>query len=91
MTICLSAGPRARLTVRERRTVGGVVAAAHDWIVPRAIEPAHVSPFACRKGWRVNWLMQPRLTGPGTYTATIRVRDAYGAWSRPVAFSVTSP
>jgi hypothetical protein len=88
LRICFSAGPRARIAISERRSYHGAMA-THRW-VPSAERPTRISPFACRVGWRLNWLLDPQLQGPGTYTATVRVRDAYGRWSRPVAFSVTS-
>lgn len=88
LRICFSAGPRAQIEITERRQSRGG-AATRRW-VPRGEEPAGVSPFACRSGWRLNWLVEPRLRGPGTYGATIRVRDAYGRWSTAVAFSVSS-
>ena len=91
LRICFSAGPRAAISVSERRALHGVQQAASHWIVPRAIEPTRISPYSCRTGWRVNWLLKPRLAGPGTYTAAIRVRDAYGRSTPPVALSVTSP
>jgi len=78
------------LALSEQRTLRGVEKASHDWI-PRGVEPTRIYPFACRTGWRVNWLLEPGLRGPGTYEVTIRVRDAYGRWTPRVAFSVTSP
>ena len=91
LRVCFSPGPRAAISVSERRALRGVAEASSSWTVPRAVEPTHIDPFSCRTGWRVNWLLKPRLTGPGTYTATIRVRDAYGRWTPPTAVSVTSP
>jgi len=91
LRICFSTGPRARITVSERRTLRGVEQASHRWIVPRAIKPKHIYPYSCRSGWRVNWLLKPGLVGPGVYTAAVRVRDAYGRWTRSVGLSVTSP
>jgi hypothetical protein len=90
LRICFSSGPRALIAVNERRALRGVVKASRSWS-PRGVEPARVFPFSCRAGWRLNWLLEPRLRGPGTYQATIRVRDAYGRWTTPIAFSVTSP
>jgi len=90
LRICFSSGPRALIEVSERRTVRGVEKASNHWI-PRAVEPTRIYPFSCHAGWRMNWLLKPDLRGPGTYAATIRVRDAYGRWTPRVAFSVTSP
>jgi hypothetical protein len=90
LRICLSSGPRAALQVREHRSLGGVVQASSRWS-PRGVEPTHIFPFACRQNWRLNWLLKPALRGPGTYTATIRVRDAYGRWTLPTTFSLSSP
>jgi hypothetical protein len=87
LRVCFSAGPRAHITISERRSYRGTVA-THRW-VPDAEKPARVSPYACRTGWRLNWLLEPRLQGAGAYRATIRVRDAYGRWSFPAAVSLT--
>jgi hypothetical protein len=86
--ICFSAGPRAQVAITEHRTFHGRHA-THRW-APRGEDPTRVSPFTCRTGWRLNWLLEPRLRGPGTYTATIRVRDGFGRWSPAVAFTVVS-
>jgi hypothetical protein len=86
--ICYSAGRRAQVTIIERRTFHGRHT-THRW-APRGEEPTRVSRFTCRTGWRLNWLLEPRLRGPGTYTATIRVRDGFGRWSPAVAFTVVS-
>ena len=88
LRICFSAGPRARIAIAERRTFHGRVA-THRW-APRAEEPIQISPFTCRTGWRLNWLLEQRLQGPGTYSATLRVRDAFGRWAPAVAFSLAS-
>jgi len=90
LRICFSSGPRALIAVSERRTLRGVEKASSHWI-PRGVEPTRIYPFSCRTGWRLNWLLEPHLNGPGTYEVTIRVRDAYGRWTPRVAFSVTSP
>jgi hypothetical protein len=90
LRICFSSGPRALIAVDERRTVGGVVQAARHW-VPQGVEPTQIHPFSCRANWRLNWLLERGLRGPGTYTATIRIRDAYARWTRAVVLSVTSP
>ena len=87
--ICFSAGPRALISVEERRTVHGVVKASRHWI-PSAIKPTRIYPYACTNRWRLNWLLQSGLNGPGTYTVSIRLRDAYGRWTPPVSVSVTS-
>ena len=79
------------IAVSERRILRGVEKASNDWNVPRGVKPTRIYPFSCRTGWRVNWLLKPRLSGPGTYTVAIRVRDAYGKWTPQAAFSVTSP
>jgi germination protein M len=89
LRICFSAGPRAQVTISERRTYRGTVM-TRSW-VPSGEIPNRISPFACRAGWRVNWLLAPRLRGPGSYQTTIRVRDAYGRWSEPAGVSLTSP
>jgi hypothetical protein len=86
--ICFSAGPRAQVAITERRTFHGRHA-THRW-APRGEESTRVSAFTCRTGWRLNWLLEPRLRGPGTYSATIRVRDAFGRWSPAVAITVVS-
>ncbi|HSC73993.1 MAG TPA: GerMN domain-containing protein [Gaiellaceae bacterium] len=91
LRICFSSGPRAAISVSERRTRRGDVQAVNRWTVPRAKEPTDISAFSCRPAWRVNWLLKPRLAGPRTYTVALRVRDAYGTWTPQVAFSVTSP
>lgn len=90
LRICFSSGPRSVIAVSERRILRGVEKASNDWIVPRGVKPTRIYPFSCRTGWRVNWLLKPRLSGPGTYDVTIRVRDAYGRWTPQAAFSVTS-
>jgi hypothetical protein len=89
LRICFSGGPRAQIAITERRIHHHRVT-THRW-VPRAEEPTRISPFACRSGWLLNWLLEPQLRGPGTYSATIRVRDAFGRWTPSVAFSVSSP
>jgi hypothetical protein len=86
--ICFSAGPRAQVAITERRTFHRR-RATHRWAL-RGEEPTRVSPFTCRTGWRLNWLLEPQLRGPGTYRATIRVRDAFGRWSPALAFTVVS-
>ena len=91
LRICFSSGPHAVIEVSERRTLGGAVRASKDWVVPRGLRPTRISPFACRTGWRVNWLLKPGLRGPGTYKVAIRVRDAYGRWTPAVALSIASP
>lgn len=83
LRICFSSGPRAEIAVTERLLRGGETVASRSW-VPQGVEPTAISPFACRSGWRLNWLVVPALRGPGTYTATIRVRDAEGRWTPPV-------
>jgi hypothetical protein len=88
--ICFSSGPRALLDVQEQRTLRGIVEATSHWR-PRGVEPQRITPFACRANWRINWLLKAGLRGPGTYTARIRVRDAYGRWTSPVMVSVVSP
>lgn len=90
LRVCFSAGPRARIVVHETRTLRGTERAHHEWVVPRAVEPVQVRPFSCVASWRLNWLLEPRLVGAGTYTASIRVRDANRIWARSVGFSVTS-
>jgi hypothetical protein len=89
LRICFSSGPRALFVVREQRTLTGVLKASRHWS-PGGVEPSRIFPFACRENWRMNWLLEPGLRGPGTYAASIRVRDAYGRWTPPVAFSVSS-
>ena len=89
LRICFSAGPRGLIAISERRRLDGVEKARHDW-VPQGVRPTRISPFSCRANWRLNWLLERNLRGPGTYTATIRVKDAYGRWTQPVALSVTS-
>lgn len=89
LRICFSAGPRALIAVTERRSLHGVEKASNHW-VPRAVEPTRIYPFSCNDHWRVNWLLKPRLSGPGTYTVSLRVRDAYGRWTPGVTLSVTS-
>jgi hypothetical protein len=37
----------------------------------------------CRR-YRFGWKLRARFVGPGLYVIEIRVRDAEGAWSRPV-------
>jgi hypothetical protein len=91
LRICFSSGPRSLISVSERRDLHGVARASNDWTVPRGVKPMRIYPFACRTGWQVNWLLKPRLSGPGTYKVTIRVRDAYGRWTPQAAVSVTSP
>ena len=91
LRICFSSGPLAMIAVNEQRTLHGIERATHSWIVPRGVEPDRIFAYACRTNWRVNWLLEPRLTGPGTYRASIRVRDAYRRWTPSVAVSVTSP
>jgi hypothetical protein len=88
--ICFSSGPRALLAIHEQRTFHGVLKAKNDW-APSGVEPQRIAPYACRANWRVNWLLKPGLRGPGTYAASIRVRDAYGRWTQPVTFSISSP
>jgi hypothetical protein len=90
LRVCFSSGPRALLDIREQRTRHGVIKATSHW-QPQGVEPRRITPFACRATWRMNWFLRPGLRGPGTYTARIRVRDAYGRWTLPVAFSVSSP
>jgi hypothetical protein len=90
LRICFSAGPLALIAVSERRVLHGVEKGSSHWIVPRAVEPTRIYPFSCSNRWRVNWLLKPRLSGPGTYTVTIRLRDAYRRRTPAVAFSVTS-
>lgn len=90
LRICFSSGPRALLEVREQRTLRGVVRATSRWS-PRGVEPQRIAPYACRANWRMNWLLKPDLRGAGTYVTRIRIRDAYGRWSLPVTFSVSSP
>jgi hypothetical protein len=88
LRICFSAGPRAQIAISERRTYRANVSSRH-W-VPSGEKSTRISPFACRRGWRLNWLLQQPLQGPGTYTASVRVRDAYARWTPSVSFSVTS-
>ena len=89
MRICFSAGPRSLIRISERRTLNGIEKASHQWI-PRGVEPTRISHYACNKHWRMNWLLKRGLSGPGTYSATIRLRDAYGNWTRRASFSLTS-
>jgi hypothetical protein len=89
LRICFSAGPRARIAITERRSYRGTVA-THRWI-PSGEIPTRISPFACRTDWRLNWLLETPLRGPGAYSATIRVRDAYDRWTPPVALTLISP
>lgn len=89
LRICFTPGPRALIRISERRTLNGIEKASHRWI-PRGVEPARISPYACNNHWRMNWLLAHGLSGPGTYSATIRLRDAYGRWTRRASFSVTS-
>lgn len=89
LNLCFSSGPRAQIAILEQRKLG-VVKASHRWS-PRGVEPRRIAPFACRGNWRLNWLLEPDLRSAGTYTAEIRVRDAYGRWTAPVSISVISP
>lgn len=90
LRVCFSSGPRALIAVDERRTLHGVVQASRHW-VPRGVEPTSIRPLACRSNWRLNWLLEGGLRGSGTYTAAVRIRDAYLRWTPPVVFRVTSP
>lgn len=65
LRICFSSGPRALIAITEQRTVAGRVRATAHW-APRAVEPTRIYPFACRANWRLNWLLTPKLVGPGT-------------------------
>ena len=89
LRICFSPGPRALIRISERRTLDGIEKASRRWI-PRGVEPTRISQYACNNHWRMNWLLGHGLSGPGTYSATIRLRDAYGHWTRSASFSVTS-
>jgi hypothetical protein len=89
--LCLSNGPLALLSVTERRAVRGVQKATSTWSDPTGVDLTRVYAYACASAYQIAWALKPRLVGPGTYTATIRVRDGYGTWSRPISFSVSSP
>jgi hypothetical protein len=85
--ICLSNGPRALLAVRETRTLHGVRQATTSWSDPLGVDLTRIYPYACVSGYVMSWILKPKLRGPGTYRATIRLRDGYGQWSAPIAFS----
>jgi immunoglobulin-like protein involved in spore germination/sporulation and spore germination protein len=90
LRICFASGPGAAIVVTERRTVHGRVVATRRWTA-EGVKPTRTHPFSCRADWRLNWLLAPGLQGEGTYTATIRVRDAYGRWTSPVRIGAVSP
>lgn len=90
LRICFSSGPRAMITVTERRTLHGRVVARHQWI-PEGVKPIRTYPFTCHADWQLNWLPAPDLRGSGTYTAMIRVTDAYGRTTPPVLITAASP
>ena len=90
LRICFSTGPHAMIVVTERRTLRGHVVAGHRWS-PQGVKPLRIYPFSCRADWRLNWLLAADLRGRGTYTATIRIRDAYDRWTPPILISSVSP
>jgi hypothetical protein len=89
--LCLSNGPGARLSVTERLVVHGVRKASDHWVDPTGVDLTHVYPYACDAAYQIAWVPKRRLSGPGVYTATIRVRDGLGKWSVPASFTVASP
>jgi hypothetical protein len=89
--LCLSNGPGAKLSVIEQRAVHGAPRATARWADPTGVDLKHVYPYGCVSDYQIAWVLEPRLLGPGTYTATIRVRDGYGTWSGPVFFRISSP
>ena len=90
LRICFSSGPRAMIEITEQRTQHGHVVATHRW-APQGVKPVSISPFSCHANWQLNWLLEPSLQGSGTYTAAIRVRDAYGRWTPPVLIRSVAP
>ena len=86
--LCVSVGPKALFLVDEVLKVGGVTKAKNHWTDPLGVDLTKPQPFGCASRYQISWVVKPRLArGPGTYTATIRVRDAHGTVSRPMSFS----
>jgi len=89
--LCLSNGPGAVISIGEQRRLHGVRMASDHSVDPTGVDLTRVYPYSCVAGYQIAWALKPRLVGPGTYTATVRVRDGYGTWSAAVSFSISSP
>jgi len=87
--LCVSVGPRAIFSVRERRSDGGKTKAGYRWVDPLGVDLTRVYPRECVSNYIIGWAIKTQLIArPGTYSVVIRVRDGYGKWSEPVSFSV---
>jgi len=89
--LCLSNGPGAVISIAEQRRLRGVRVGSGHSIDPTGVDLTRIYPYSCVAVYQIAWVLKPRLVGPGTYTATVRVRDGYGAWSAAVSFSISSP
>ncbi len=89
LRLCLSTGPGAYISVHEKRSVGGKTKASNRWNDPLGVDLTRVYPRECVPNYLISWAVETRLiSGPGTYSVSIRVRDGYGVWTSPVSFSV---
>jgi hypothetical protein len=89
--LCMSNGPGAVISIAEQRRLRGVRVGSDRSVDPTGVDLTRVYPYSCVAVYQIAWVLKPRLVGPGTYTATVRVRDGYGAWSAAVSFSISSP
>lgn len=87
--VCLSVGPGAVFVIEEKRKVSGMTKASDRWVDPLGVDLDRVYPYECVSGYQLSWTRKARLSGPGTYAVTIRVRDGYRSVSAPVSFSVS--
>ena len=89
--LCVSLGPAAAITTRQTRRTGAVTNAQQTLTEPLLAHLDRVYPYQCVRDYVISWLVPRRLlNGSGTYTATIRVRDGYGRWTRPIAVAVAA-
>jgi hypothetical protein len=86
LRICASIGPRAVVLVTERRTIGTRRVAVNSFVDPLGVDQVGVGSYTCFS-WEESWLSPRRLSGRGTYSAVVRVRDGYGLLSLPASVS----
>jgi len=88
--ICLSNGPAAAILITETRRIGSVVKARATNLDPLGVDLTHTFPFTCVSNYSISWAVQARfIVGGGTYSVSIRIRDAFRRTSAPGSFSVS--